>query len=179
MPSPSSSRKSTSTEVPTIPQIHIMSPPQTSTTKPRRQPRDTGFPEPFDEGRTTTLPHPEADLSPNATISHEELAVDRALKRGRLFSRPKHRRTIGHGVISPQMEALHSVLSLSIISTDSFPRDQPRLVSHSTSSLRMSKDGAESMRSKRADDEDTPPTSPDVSEHRRKKGLLSRLRGKS
>lgn len=175
-----------------------MSPPRTTTTKSRRQPRDTGFPEPFDEGmppsratrqlaspltprpgRTTTLPHPEADLSPNATISHEEIAVDRTLKRGRLFTRPRHWHAISHGVISPQVEALHSVMSLSTMRTDSFPREQPKLMSASTSSLRLFKDSAESMRSKRADDEDTPPTSPDVSEHRRKKGLLSRLRRKS
>ncbi|EQL02598.1 hypothetical protein G6O67_003684 [Ophiocordyceps sinensis] len=179
MPSPASSHRSTNTEVPAIPQIHVMSPPRTTTTKSRRQPRDTGFPEPFDEGRTTTLPHPEADLSPNATISHEEIAVDRTLKRGRLFTRPRHWHAISHGVISPQVEALHSVMSLSTMRTDSFPREQPKLMSASTSSLRLFKDSAESMRSKRADDEDTPPTSPDVSEHRRKKGLLSRLRRKS
>ncbi|KAH7348309.1 hypothetical protein BKA65DRAFT_258119 [Rhexocercosporidium sp. MPI-PUGE-AT-0058] len=30
--------------------------------------KDTGFPEPLSEDRNTTLPHPEADTSPNATI---------------------------------------------------------------------------------------------------------------
>ncbi|POR39746.1 Uncharacterized protein TPAR_00064 [Tolypocladium paradoxum] len=58
------------------------------TARIRRQPRHTGFPQPFDEcmsvsstytsspvrsfarlspGRSTTLPHPEADMSPNTT----------------------------------------------------------------------------------------------------------------
>ncbi|CZR68373.1 uncharacterized protein PAC_18272 [Phialocephala subalpina] len=30
--------------------------------------KNTGFPEPFSEDRNTTLPHPDADTSPNATI---------------------------------------------------------------------------------------------------------------
>ncbi|PHH70357.1 hypothetical protein CDD83_5463 [Cordyceps sp. RAO-2017] len=112
MPSSSPSRSSTRT---TVPQIQVMSPPRPGGGgggKPRREPRDTGFPEPFDEGRNTTLPHPEADLSPNASISQEEVAVDRALKRRRLFFLNKHKKTISHGLITPQMEALHSVQSL-------------------------------------------------------------------
>ncbi|KJZ78271.1 hypothetical protein HIM_02309 [Hirsutella minnesotensis 3608] len=187
MPSPSPSRSSTNTQSTTIPHIQVMSPPRTNTSstsrsaKSRRQPRDTGFPEPLDEGRNTTLPHPDADLSPNATISHEDVAGDKAmLKRRRLFSLSnKHKKTINHGVISPQMEALSSVISLSVMSNDSLSKDRGKLASPSMSSLRLSKDGSDSLDSKRADDDDTPPTSPEVSEHHRKKGLLGRLRLKS
>ncbi|POR32705.1 Uncharacterized protein TPAR_07121 [Tolypocladium paradoxum] len=176
MPDQKDSGGSADFEARTIPQIQVMSPPKARGT--RREPRDTGFPEPFDEGRNTTLPHPDADLSPNATISHDDVAVDRALKRHRLSFLNKHKKTIAHGIISPQMEALQSVLSLSFMDADSANKEPPKLVSASTSSLRLSKDGGESVRSKRYD-EDTPPTSPDVSEHRRKKGLLGRLRRKS
>ena len=128
--------------------------------------------------RNTTLPHPDADLSPNATISYDDVAVDRALKRHRLSFLKKHKKTIAYGIISPEMEALHSSSSLSGMDMYSTNREPSKLVSASTSSLRLSKDGGESVRSKRYDD-DTPPTSPDVSEHRRKKGLLDRLRRKS
>ncbi|KND88981.1 hypothetical protein TOPH_06512 [Tolypocladium ophioglossoides CBS 100239] len=176
MPVQKDSARSVDAEARAIPQIQVM--PPSKATRSRREPRDTGFPEPFDEGRNTTLPHPEADLSPNATISHDDVAVDRALKRHRLSFLNKHKKTIAHGIISPQMEALQSVLSLSFMDTDSAHKEPPKLISASTSSLQLSKDGDESVRSKRYD-EDTPPTSPDGSEHFRKKGLFGRLRRKS
>ncbi|KYK60981.1 hypothetical protein DCS_02121 [Drechmeria coniospora] len=165
-----------------IPQIQVMPPPKKS--RQRREPRDTGFPEPFGEGmsgfgRHTTLPHPDADLSPNATISHDDIAVDRVLKRHRLAFLNKNRKTLNHGMISPQMEALQSVLSLTFMDKDGAATQLPKLVCPSTSSLRLSRDGGDSTRSKRFDDDETPPTSPDVSEHRRRKGLLGRLRRRS
>lgn len=42
----------------------------------------------------TTLPHPDADLSPNATISADDLSVEQAMKRRRLSMLTKHRRTV-------------------------------------------------------------------------------------
>ncbi|KAK3399029.1 hypothetical protein B0T20DRAFT_392055 [Sordaria brevicollis] len=45
--------------------------------------RDTGFPEPFNGDRNTTLPHPEANLSPNATLGEEDISPERALVRAR------------------------------------------------------------------------------------------------
>lgn len=39
----------------TIPQIHVMSSTTKSKTKARREPRDTGFPEPFNEGMFKVL----------------------------------------------------------------------------------------------------------------------------
>ncbi|KAL0467381.1 hypothetical protein QR685DRAFT_574817 [Neurospora intermedia] len=45
--------------------------------------RDTGFPEPFNEDRNTTLPHPEANIGPNATLGEEDISTERALMRAR------------------------------------------------------------------------------------------------
>ena len=94
----------------------------------------------------------------------------------------KRKKTVSHGFINPQSEALYSGLVMPLMmGIDSSGREPPKLVSRSTWSLRVSKDGGESIRSLRrdGDDEETPPTSPDVSEHRGKKGFFGRLRPKS
>ncbi|KAK4240474.1 hypothetical protein C8A03DRAFT_13197 [Achaetomium macrosporum] len=46
--------------------------------------RDTGFPEPFCGCRNTSLPHPEANLSPDACITEEDVNPARALIRYRM-----------------------------------------------------------------------------------------------
>ncbi|RKF60818.1 hypothetical protein OnM2_047036 [Erysiphe neolycopersici] len=46
----------------------ISSPQENSKSQLKSQRRETGFPEPFCPHRNTTLPHPEADTSPNPTI---------------------------------------------------------------------------------------------------------------
>ncbi|KAK3326290.1 hypothetical protein B0H66DRAFT_154771 [Apodospora peruviana] len=46
--------------------------------------RDTGFPEGFCGNRNTSLPHPKANLSPDASIGEEDIAVTRALARHRM-----------------------------------------------------------------------------------------------
>ncbi|KAL2262281.1 hypothetical protein VTK26DRAFT_1873 [Humicola hyalothermophila] len=46
--------------------------------------RDTGFPEGFCGTRNTTLPHPEANLSPNACITEDDVSPLRALTRHRM-----------------------------------------------------------------------------------------------
>ncbi|KAH0600991.1 hypothetical protein MHUMG1_01992 [Metarhizium humberi] len=160
------------TETSSIPQIEVMSPPRVK--KPKRIPRDTGFPEPFHSGPNTTLPHPDADLSPNAMLSYEDVCEERMIKRHKLSFLKKHKRTVSYGVINPQSEALSSIVSLSMLDLDGKNNNQLR--STSTTSLRLSKDGGESMRSSSKKDEDTPPTSPDVAEHRRKSGLFSRFK---
>lgn len=71
----------------------------TSETRPRS--RDTGFPEPFCGSRNTTLPHPDADLSPNASISADDVSVNKALHRSRRSFLAKNRRTISYGKIKP------------------------------------------------------------------------------
>ncbi|EEY14312.1 predicted protein [Verticillium alfalfae VaMs.102] len=72
----------------------------------RRQ-HDTGFPEPFNGVSNTTLPHPEADLSPNAFISQDDLTAGKIGKRRSI--RHRHKRTISHGRITPQMEAKYHI----------------------------------------------------------------------
>ncbi|KAM0287195.1 hypothetical protein ACHAQH_000509 [Verticillium albo-atrum] len=77
-----------------------------ASSKPRRQ-HDTGFPEPFNGNSNTTLPHPEADLSPGAVISQDDLTAGKIGKRRSL--RHRHKRTISHGRITPQMEAKYHI----------------------------------------------------------------------
>ncbi|KAG5665916.1 hypothetical protein KAF25_010041 [Fusarium avenaceum] len=156
----------------------------TGTAKPRREPRDTGFPEPLNNLRNTTLPHPDADLSPNACLTQEDIDPEWSLMRTRRSFLRKKRRTLNHGRITPTSEALYSAFSLvqSDI-TDNESTRQTNLSSTSlrpsTSSLRLSKDETDSLASRntRRDDEDTPPTSPDVPTHRSKRGgFLSKWR---
>ncbi|KAL2130190.1 hypothetical protein VTI74DRAFT_6779 [Chaetomium olivicolor] len=51
---------------------------------------DTGFPEPFCGCRNTSLPHPEANLSPDACISEEDVNPERALIRYRMSFMSQH-----------------------------------------------------------------------------------------
>ncbi|RDA92521.1 hypothetical protein CP533_4191 [Ophiocordyceps camponoti-saundersi (nom. inval.)] len=158
-----------------------------STTKSNRQRRETGFPEPLDEDRNTTLPHPDADLSPGACISQEEVAIDRALKRHRLSFLHKHKKNNGHGQTSArhQTDVLDSSLSLSATVPDAGSKNaKGQVPTHSTSSLHLSKEGGDSERSPRdvgggGGDDDTPPTSPDVLELSRTKSLFRKLRRRS
>lgn len=152
-------------------------------TKPRREPRDTGFPEPLNNLRNTTLPHPDADFSPNACLTQEDIDPDRALMRTRRSFLRKKRRTLNHGRITPASEALYSAYSLvqsDVGDHDSLQTTNPSLVSvrPTTPSIRISRDGTDSLASRttRREDEDTPPTSPDVPSHRSKKGFLSKWR---
>lgn len=46
--------------------------------------RDTGFPEPFCGSRNTSLPHPEANLNPDACITEDDVNPTRALMRHRM-----------------------------------------------------------------------------------------------
>ncbi|EHK41316.1 uncharacterized protein TrAtP1_004768 [Trichoderma atroviride] len=148
---------------------------QTSSRASGRVSRDTGFPEPFDKWSNTTLPHPDADLSPNACISHDELAGDHALKRKRLsflHRRHKHKRSLVDGLATPQTELLSSVLSLSLSHSRSstslrVQAEAPKLTSPSEASF-QSKTGSESAESTKKDDE-TPPSSPDSVMHSPKK----------
>ncbi|EOO02607.1 hypothetical protein UCRPA7_1901 [Phaeoacremonium minimum UCRPA7] len=71
--------------------------------------RDTGFPEPFCGNRNTTLPHPDADLSPNASISADDISITRVLSRQRRsFLSSRNKRTISHGLITKEMEQMYS-----------------------------------------------------------------------
>ncbi|KAK5987479.1 hypothetical protein PT974_11609 [Cladobotryum mycophilum] len=133
----------------------------TRTTQNRRMSRNTGFPEPFDTGSNTTLPHPDADLSPNACITHNELAGDLANRRRRLsfLHRHKSKRSVNHGFINSQTDIFSSVLSLTLPDMHSDKESEPQSLTRSSTASRYSKDETESVDSKK--DDESPPTSPD------------------
>ena len=54
--------------------------------------------------RNTTLPHPDADLSPDASISADDINVNKVLHRSRRSFLAKNRRTISYGKIKPELE---------------------------------------------------------------------------
>ncbi|CAI4215113.1 unnamed protein product [Parascedosporium putredinis] len=75
-----------------------------STTSSAKFRRDTGFPEPFCGDRNTTLPHPEANLSPDATLEAGDIDASRTLhrtKRSFLAKKQKHRNALAYGKIVP------------------------------------------------------------------------------
>ncbi|KAI0164250.1 hypothetical protein GGR52DRAFT_111953 [Hypoxylon sp. FL1284] len=62
---------------------------------------DTGFPEAFAE-YTTSLRHPDADVSPGACITAEDIDPSRTLHRTRRSILAKHKRMLSHGTISQE-----------------------------------------------------------------------------
>ncbi|KAK5654874.1 hypothetical protein OQA88_6911 [Cercophora sp. LCS_1] len=56
--------------------------PQSPTGSLRR--RDTGFPESFSGERTTSLPHPDAKLGADASLTEDDIAIDKAFIRHRM-----------------------------------------------------------------------------------------------
>ena len=50
----------------------------------------------------TTLPHPDADLSPNACISADDVPANRVLHRSRRSFLAKHKRTLSYGKVLPE-----------------------------------------------------------------------------
>lgn len=110
-----------------------------SPTSLRPRSRDTGFPTPFCGTRNTTLPHPDADLSPNASISADDIAVNKVLSRQRRSFLAKNKRTISHGVITAEMEQMYSDMVLN--DGESFSA----VDSTSGHQSRPSKDGSDSI----------------------------------
>ncbi|KAK2019131.1 hypothetical protein LZ32DRAFT_653293 [Colletotrichum eremochloae] len=122
--------------------------PRSPSTKSQASLRDTGFPEPFNGERNTTLPHPDANLSPDAVISQDDINGQRVTARTRRSFLQKHRRTISHGVITPQMAALYSQEVLVESEAEViFEADRPSNASHFSLPVGRphSKDGAESI----------------------------------
>ncbi|KAI8286197.1 hypothetical protein K4K59_007085 [Colletotrichum sp. SAR11_240] len=145
--------------------------PSTKSTKSQNSLRNTGFPEPFNGDRNTTLPHPDANLSPNAVISQDDIDSSKVMARTRRSFLQKHKRTISHGVITPQMAAMYREMGCS-------DADSTAILEHdihsntSQTSLpagRISKDGAESILSHSGD------LSPVTSETGRKGSLFRKL----
>ncbi|EFX01405.1 hypothetical protein CMQ_6347 [Grosmannia clavigera kw1407] len=69
-------------------------------TKPQSRGYYTGFPEPFCGTGNTTLRHPDADTSPNASIGSGDIDVNRVFVRTRRNFLSRHKHTSNHGKIS-------------------------------------------------------------------------------
>ncbi|KAI1211728.1 uncharacterized protein F4807DRAFT_399964 [Annulohypoxylon truncatum] len=67
--------------------------------RPARRNYDTGFPDAFAE-YTTSLRHPDANVSPGACISAEDIDASKTLHRTRRSFLARHKRTVAHGIIS-------------------------------------------------------------------------------
>ncbi|CAK7234181.1 hypothetical protein SCUCBS95973_008847 [Sporothrix curviconia] len=122
------------------------SPPPKSPTLSNRSSRDynTGFPEPFCGRGNTTWRHPEANTSPDACISSDDIAVDRLYSRSRRsFLQNKNKRTtLSHGKLtSADLEAYGELSSIVEIPS----RTQISTSSSSSQNSRLSKDGGESL----------------------------------
>ncbi|KAH6655490.1 hypothetical protein BKA67DRAFT_657425 [Truncatella angustata] len=141
---------------------------------------DTGFPE---MPRTTNWRHPEANTSPDACISAEDVDVAKAAHRHRRsFLYHKYKRTTSHGFIASAMEQeyLTPKEKAALEASDSAIglEDSNALVA-GENPARLSKDGTESM-----DRMDGSPASLADShfehgESPRKRSLFSRIRSHS
>ncbi|KAM3520507.1 hypothetical protein NHJ13051_006810 [Beauveria bassiana] len=162
-----------------------------------RQPRDTGFPEPFSSRRNTTLPHPDADLSPNACIGQDDVHADLVMRRSTLpflHRSKKHKKTLGHGTLPIQLAATPSAVSLVPSTAPSTVQhaptreggggaqqqrqhsgSQPSIIETPPSPI-ASKHARDSFATTTRDDEETPPTSPDDASTRSSRGLFGKLR---
>ncbi|KAK3186975.1 hypothetical protein K4F52_004141 [Lecanicillium sp. MT-2017a] len=156
---------------------------------PHREPRDTGFPEPFCSQRNTTLPHPEADLSPNAWIGSKEVANPDLKRSHRSFvhRRTKHKKTLSHGIVAPSVASTASDMSIHVTTAEPTAQQQqqpqqllasPSLLSvvETNTSQRQSREGRDSFLSAR--DAETPPTSPDQASIKSSKSILRKWRRK-
>merc|ERR1711964_691753 len=70
-----------------IPPSHEQSHPRSTIGGGNSLGKDTGFPEPLSEDRNTTLPHPEADTSPNASIEAPDVDLARTNTRRSFLGR--------------------------------------------------------------------------------------------
>ncbi|KAF6807504.1 hypothetical protein CSOJ01_08157 [Colletotrichum sojae] len=146
--------------------------PSTKSTKSHASLRDTGFPEPFNGERNTTLPHPDANLAPNAVISQDDINSNRVMARTRRsFLHGKHKRTISHGVITPQMAAMYGDLASDADSTAVLEHDAAFTASLASLPMsRPSKDGGDSLLSHSGGD-----LSPVTSEQGRRSSIFRKL----
>ncbi|CAK7209767.1 hypothetical protein SBRCBS47491_000552 [Sporothrix bragantina] len=105
---------------------------------------DTGFPEPFCGSGNTTWRHPEANTSPNACISSDDIALDRLYSRSRRsFLHKNKRTTLSHGKLtSADLEAYSELSSIVEIPSRT---DVSTSSSSSSQNSRFSKDGGESL----------------------------------
>ncbi|KAI1475240.1 hypothetical protein F4774DRAFT_298237 [Daldinia eschscholtzii] len=123
---------------------------------------DTGFPDAFAE-YTTSLRHPDANTSPGACISAEDIDPSKTLHRTHRSFLAKHKRTIAHGVIGQSNSQRHSNNSATILSTVDSAIDVGDLKRTGTNGSigHSSKDGAESIdRMEVSSNGDCSPSSP-------------------
>ncbi|KAI1389851.1 uncharacterized protein F4822DRAFT_216535 [Hypoxylon trugodes] len=107
---------------------------------------DTGFPDAFAD-YTTSLRHPEANVSPGACISAEDIDPSKTLQRTRRSFLAKHKHTISHGMIAQDASQHHSNNSaLALPTVDSAVDVGDLKPTDSNGSVgRSSKDGTESI----------------------------------
>lgn len=179
--------------------------PPSGSVRTARQPRDTGFPEPFAALRNTTLPHPDADLSPNACIGQDDIHADLVMKRrgmSFLHRAKKPKKTLSHGIVPASASVVSLTPSAAAAGSSSTMLPQSRSRSSSTmrrqsrsrsSSIQprpcsqpsivetppsptVSKHNRDSFATTRRDDDETPPTSPDDVSTKSSRGLFRKLR---
>lgn len=103
--------------------------------RPGQEPGTRGFRSPFAEvsltiltklvsfvltcipDRNTTLPHPDADTSPNACISQDDISVTRVMSRHRRSFLAKHKRITSHGIITPDMQ-MYNETNVSLVMSE-------------------------------------------------------------
>ncbi|KAK9782381.1 hypothetical protein SCAR479_00724 [Seiridium cardinale] len=165
--------------------IYTMSSTSTAASSHRRlssRDYDTGFP---DLPRTTTWRHPDANTSPNACISAEDIDPAKALHRHhRHFLSHKYKRTTSHGFITTEMEQDYLKSQEAFDAADSaIDLDDGRALVVGDGDARQSKDSTDSI--DRADGSlkgGHSPTSPTDSQFEqkgdspRKKSLFQRMR---
>jgi hypothetical protein len=149
--------------------------------RPTSRDYDTGFP---DLPRTTTWRHPEANTSPGACITAEDIDPAKTMHRHRHFRNSKYKRTTSHGVITSEMEQEYLKSQEILVTADSaIDVNDGRLLVVGEAEARPSRDGTESI--DRADGSlrgGQSPTSPTDSQFSpaggspRRKSLFSRLR---
>ncbi|KAI1778246.1 hypothetical protein F4818DRAFT_291201 [Hypoxylon cercidicola] len=107
---------------------------------------DTGFPDAFAE-YTTSLRHPEANVSPGACISAEDVDPSRTLQRTRRSILAKHKRMISHGMIKQEPNQQQTNGSTLALSTGDSAVDMGHVQSadNNVSIGRSSGDGTESI----------------------------------
>lgn len=74
----------------------------------------------YSPDRNTTLPHPDADTSPNACISQDDISVTRVLSRQRRSFLAKHKRITSHGIITPDMQ-MYNENNVSLVMSECEP----------------------------------------------------------
>lgn len=98
--------------------------------------------------KNTSLPHPDADTSPNASICQDDIAVSRVLSRHRRsFLAKNSKRTISYGRITAEMEQMYSSSTGAIASNETSPTVSQAAQLPSPGSRRPSSGGADSFRS--------------------------------